>query len=82
MQQVPDKIFVVPGEGRKVPLPLPGGGFVPAAGAWVQKSMHVHRLIRSKDLVEAKPPEPPAPEVETPPETPAPDAPATKTLKG
>jgi hypothetical protein len=53
----PERIFVVPGAGVKVPLPLPGGGNVPAAGKFVDKSLSVLRLLAVGDLVEGKPPE-------------------------
>jgi hypothetical protein len=56
-----NKVFVTPGAGRKVPLPLPGGGSVPAGGATVVKTLHVVRLIASGDLVEGTAPENVAP---------------------
>lgn len=46
-----EKIYVVPGAGRKVPLPLPGGGFVPAAGKSLPRTTRIERLIASGDLV-------------------------------
>jgi hypothetical protein len=58
MYQV-ESVFVVPGAGRLVPLPLPGGGSVPAEGKSVQRTMAVERLITTGDLVI-----PPAPESE------------------
>ena len=68
-----ERIFVVPGAGVKVPLPLPGGGNVPAAGRFVDKDFAVIRLLKAKDLVEGKPPEV---EVATTQTTAPPDAPA------
>jgi hypothetical protein len=50
-------IFVVPGAGRKVPLPVPGGRSVPAAGTYVTKTLAVTRLLRTGDLVETTAPE-------------------------
>lgn len=51
-----EKIFVKPGVGRKVPLPIPGtGDKVPAEGKSVVKSRAVRRLLIAKDLVEATP---------------------------
>lgn len=51
------KVFVTPGPGRKVPLPIPGGGLVPAEGDTVVQTTAVTRLIASGDLVVGKAPE-------------------------
>ncbi len=72
-----EKIFVTVGAGRKVPLPLPGGGAVPGLGGYVRRDMEVERLLANGDLVAGSPP---APEQETPPAV-MPDAP-TKAAKG
>ncbi len=46
-----DQVYVKPGPGRKVPLPIPGGeGVVPAEGKTVTKSRAVRRLLRTGDL--------------------------------
>ena len=67
------KVFVKPGKGVRVPLPLPGGlGNVPKEGREVIRSVAIERLITSKDLVEANnPAEAPVPEpkAEPAPET-------------
>jgi len=66
MYELP-KIFVKVGEGRKVPLPIPGGGSVPGLGGYVERTMEVERLITNGDLVECDPPAPePAPVVDQP----------------
>ncbi len=50
--KAPEKIFVKPGEGRKVPLPIPGTNVrVPADGLNVVKDFAVIRLLRTGDLV-------------------------------
>ena len=55
--KAPEKIFVKPGEGRKVPLPIPGTSVkVPADGLNVVKGFAVIRLLRVGDLVPATPP--------------------------
>ncbi len=52
-----EKIFVKPGEGRKVPLPIPGTNVrVPADGRTVVKDIAVIRLLRVGDLVKTEPP--------------------------
>lgn len=56
-----EKVYVVPGAGRKVPLPLPGGGFVPAAGKSLPRATRIERLITSGDLVVTDPPTSAAP---------------------
>jgi hypothetical protein len=55
-----EKVFVTPGPGRKTPLPLPGGGSVPANGTTVVRTLAIERLIRSKDLVVGTSPAAPA----------------------
>lgn len=46
------RIFVVPGAGRKMPLPIPGSNAaVPAEGRLVLNSFAVQRLLRCGDLV-------------------------------
>ena len=56
MTELP-RVFVKPGEGVKVPLPIPGGqGLVPKEGREVVRDLNVERLLRTRDLVEAKPP--------------------------
>ncbi len=48
----PEKMLVKPGEGRKIPLPIPGTNVkVPAEGMSVVKTMAVIRLLRVGDLV-------------------------------
>lgn len=64
------KVFVVPGAGRKMPLPVPGDKIsVPAEGRLVIKSLAVMRLLRCGDLVEQSAPAP------VPTQTPASAAP-------
>jgi len=75
-----EKVFVVPGEGRKTPLPLPGGGTIPATGKTVPRSIAVERLIRSGDLVVTEAPPAPAPQEPAP--APVPEPAPTKTAKG
>lgn len=54
----PTRIFVVPGRGRKTPLPIPGyDNAVPAEGRLVVNSLAVLRLLRCGDLIEAPSPE-------------------------
>jgi hypothetical protein len=77
------KVFVKPGEGRRVPLPLPGRlGSVPAAGRMVAKDFAIQRLIRNGDLVVGAPPAA-APETPAPAPAPAAEAAAaTQKVKG
>lgn len=69
----PEKIFVTVGAGRKVPLPIPGGGTVPGLGGYVSRTMEVERLLANGDLVLGTAP---AAETATPPDA------AGKTAKG
>lgn len=51
-----DKIFVVPGVGRKTPLPLPGTNItIPPEGRTVTKTLAVIRLLKSGDLIVGAP---------------------------
>lgn len=50
------KIFVVPGVGRKTPLPLPGTNItIPHDGRTVTKTLAVIRLLKSGDLIVGAP---------------------------
>ncbi len=60
MYELP-KVYVKPGEGRKVPLPVPGGEIIPGLGKEVRRTAAVERLIASGDLVV-----PDAPKAEAP----------------
>lgn len=59
------KVYVTPGKGVKVPLPIPGGGSVPAEGATVVRNTAVNRLIAHGDLVVGTAPPPGAPVTKT-----------------
>jgi hypothetical protein len=67
-----DKIFVTVGAGRKVPLPIPGGGSVSGLGNFINRTMEVERLLANGDLVLGKPPAP-EPAAPTPAAPPAPE---------
>lgn len=57
--KTPQKLFVKPGEGRKVPLPIPGSNLrVPAEGMNVVKTIAVIRLLRVGDLIAVEAPAP------------------------
>jgi hypothetical protein len=55
MYELP-KVFVKPGEGRKVPLPIAGGEIIHGLGKLVTRTVAVERLIASGDLVVPEPP--------------------------
>lgn len=46
-----EDVFVVPGEGVKIPLPV-DGRMIPGVGASVPRSIHVSRRLRTGDLIE------------------------------
>jgi hypothetical protein len=75
-----EKVFVVPGAGVKVPLPLPGGGHVPKGGKLLERSFSIERLITSGDLVVGTAPadEPPVTLTTAPAEKAVETAPAQK----
>jgi hypothetical protein len=50
MYELP-KVFVVPAEGVKIPLPIDGMR-IPGVGMTVTRTMHIERLLRNGDLVE------------------------------
>jgi hypothetical protein len=56
-----ESVFVKPGAGRVVPLPVPGGSIkVPAEGKVIERDFHVERLISCGDLVVGKLPAAPS----------------------
>ena len=53
MTDLPNRVFVKPGDGRTV---YHSGARVPDAGAWLPDDTHTNRRLRDGDLVQAKPP--------------------------
>jgi hypothetical protein len=47
------KVFVVPAEGVKIPLPV-AGMRIPGTGATVSRTTHIERLLRTMDLLEGE----------------------------
>lgn len=60
------RFYVKPAEGRAVPDPENGGELLPAAGRSVLNTAYWQRRLKDEDVIEADPPEEPAPAVVEP----------------